>query len=425
MRWIVLAILFLGFLINFADKSVVGLAVGPLMEELNLSYAQWGLIGSSFFWIFPVAAVLIGFITDKVSPKIIIGFMLLAWSLLQFGGYLIGGFATLLLYRIFLGFAEGGYAPASLRQLFAYFPLSMRARVTTIFTLGSTVGAYAVAPLVVLLLQLVGWRHSFAIMGLFSLVLLVVWVVVIPKKTPELEELKVEDSSTPKRKVPWSELYPVLLSPTSIFTLFMTFGFFCLSSWMQIWMPLYFLEVTQISQMQMAYATLTVGLTSMIVSLSMATISDRVFKKTKSLREGRVKVTGVGMLIAGLVFGSLYFTNSVVWAILGITLAYGFSFLILSTSHIIIGSQLPERTSTLSGIIVAFSNVAAALCAMAVGFIIQSVGIENSSLGFKYSFLMIAAIMVIVAVLFMVFVHPEGKKKKAEAVDVEKVVSSS
>ncbi|MEG0383198.1 MAG: MFS transporter [Solibacillus sp.] len=425
MRWIVLAILFLGFLINFADKSVVGLAVGPLMEELNLSYAQWGLIGSSFFWIFPVAAVLIGFITDKVSPKIIIGFMLLAWSLLQFGGYLIGGFATLLLYRIFLGFAEGGYAPASLRQLFAYFPLSMRARVTTIFTLGSTVGAYAVAPLVVLLLQLVGWRHSFAIMGLFSLVLLVVWVVVIPKKTPELEELKVEDSSTPKRKVPWSELYPVLLSPTSIFTLFMTFGFFCLSSWMQIWMPLYFLEVTKISQMQMAYATLTVGLTSMIVSLSMATISDRVFKKTKSLREGRVKVTGVGMLIAGLVFGSLYFTNSVVWAILGITLAYGFSFLILSTSHIIIGSQLPERTSTLSGIIVAFSNVAAALCAMAVGFIIQSVGIENSSIGFKYSFLMISAIMVIVAVLFMVFVHPEGKKKKAEAVDVEKVVSSS
>ncbi|MEO4053254.1 MFS transporter [Solibacillus sp. CAU 1738] len=425
MRWVVLIILFFGFLINFADKSVMGLAVGPLMEELNLSYAQWGLIGSSFFWIFPVAAVFIGFITDKISPKKIIAFMLLAWSFLQFGGYVIGGFATLLLYRVFLGFAEGGYAPASLRQLFAYFPPAMRARVTTIFTLGSTVGAYAVAPLVVLLLQLVGWRHSFAIMGLFSLVLLVIWIVVIPNKTPELEELEVKDDSAPKRKVPWSELYPVLLSRTSIFTLFMTFGFFCLSSWMQIWMPLYFLEVTKISQMGMAYATLTVGLTSMIVSLSMATISDRVFKKTQSLREGRVKVTGIGMLIAGLVFGSLYFTNSVVWAILGITLAYGFSFLILSTSHIIIGSQLPERTSTLSGVIVAFSNIAAALCAMAVGFIIQNVGVENSVQGFKYSFLMIAGIMVIVAVLFMALVHPEGKKKKAKLVNMEKAVSNS
>ncbi|MEJ9231043.1 MFS transporter [Peribacillus butanolivorans] len=425
MRWIVLVILFFGFLINFADKSVVGLAVGPLMEELNLSYAQWGLVGSSFFWIFPVAAVFMGFITDKVSPKKIIAFMLLAWSLLQFGGYLIGSFATLLLYRIFLGFAEGGYAPASLRQLFAYFPPSMRARVTTIFTLGSTVGAYAVAPLVVLLLQVVGWRHSFAIMGLFSLVLVVVWVMVIPKKTPELEELEVMDDSTPKRKVPWSELYPVLLSRTSIFTLFMTFGFFCLSSWMQIWMPLYFLEVTQISQMGMAYATLTVGLTSMIVSLSMATISDRVFKKTQSLREGRVKVTGIGMLIAGLIFGSLYFTNSVVWTTLGITLAYGFSFLILSTSHIIIGNQLPERTSTLSGVIVAFSNIAAALCAMAVGFIIQNVGVDNSIQGFKYSFLMIATIMVIVAILFIAYVHPEGKKKKNKLVNIEKEASSS
>lgn len=425
MRWVVLIVLFFGFLINFADKSVVGLAVGPLMEELNLNYAQWGIIGSSFFWIFPVAAVFIGVLTDKVSPKKIIAFMLLAWSLLQFGGYIIGGFATLLMYRILLGLAEGGYAPASLRQLFSYFPPAMRARVTTIFTLGSTVGAYAVAPLVVLLLQLVGWRHSFAIMGLFSLVLLVVWVTVVPKKTPELEELAVKSESAQKRKVPWSELYPVLLSRTSLFTLFMTFGFFCLSSWMQIWMPLYFLEVTQISQMGMAYATLTVGGTSMIVSLSMATISDRVFKKTQSLREGRVKVTGIGMLLAGLFFGSLYFTQSVVWAIMGITLAYGFSFLILSTSHIIIGNQLPERTSTLSGVIVAFSNVAAALCALAVGFIIQNAGVDNSVQGFKYSFLMISAIMVVVAILFMVFVHPERKEKKGKLVDMEKAVTSS
>lgn len=424
MRWVVLIILFLGFLINFADKSVVGLAVTPLMEELDLTYAQWGLIGSSFFWIFPIAAVLIGFITDKISPKIIIALMFFAWSVLQFGGYIISGFVTLLLYRIFLGFAEGGYAPASLRQLFSYFPPAMRARVTTIFTLGSTVGAYAVAPLVVLLLQVVGWRHSFAIMGVFSMVLLVIWMLVIPNKTPELEEIKSMDTE-PKRKVPWSEFYPVLFSRTSIFTLFMTFGFFCLSSWMQIWMPLYFLDVIQVSQMGMAYATLTVGLSSMIVSLSMATISDRVFNKTKSLREGRVKVTGIGMLIAGLIFGLLYFADSIILAVLGVTLAYGFSFLILSTSHLIVGSQLPERTSTLSGIIVAFSNVAAALCAMAVGFIIQSVGGENTILGFKYSFLMISFIMIAVAVLFMLFVHPDSKKKKEHSMEGEEAVSNA
>ncbi|WP_176527499.1 MFS transporter [Peribacillus butanolivorans] len=425
MRWVVLIILFFGFLINFADKSVVGLAAGSLMEDLSLSYAQWGIIGSSFFWIFPVAAVFVGVLTDKVSPKKIIAFMLLAWSLLQFGGYIIGGFATLLLYRIFLGLAEGGYAPASLRQLFAYFPPAMRALVTTIFISGSTVGAYAVAPLVVLLLQMVGWRHSFAIMGLVSLVLLVVWVTVVPKKTPELAELAVKSDFAPKRKVTWSELYPVLLSRTSIFTLFVTFGFFCLSSWMQIWMPLYFLKVIQVSEMGMAYATLTVGGTSLIVSLSMATISDRIFKNTQNVRAGRVKVTGIGMLLGGLFFGSLYFTQSLAWAIIGITLAYGFSYLIVSTSHIIMCNQLPERTSTISGTIVAFQNVAAALCSLVTGFIIQSTGSDNIVQGFQYSFLMISSIMVVVAILFIGFVHPDRKEKKVKLVDMEKAVSSS
>lgn len=49
MRWFVLITLFFGFLINFADKSVVGIAAAPIMKELGLSYAQWGIIGSSFF----------------------------------------------------------------------------------------------------------------------------------------------------------------------------------------------------------------------------------------------------------------------------------------------------------------------------------------------------------------------------------------
>lgn len=425
MRWVVLVVLFLGFLINFADKSVVGLAAESLMGDLSLSYAQWGIIGSSFFWVFPISAVFIGVLTDRVSPKKIIAFMLLAWSFLQFGGYIIGGFATLLLYRVLLGLAEGGYAPASLRMLFAYFPPAMRARVTTIFTSGSTVGAYAVAPLVVILLTAVGWRHTFAIMGLVSLVLLVVWVIVIPKKTPQLEELTVKSDDAPKRKIPWSELYPILLSRTSIFTLFVAFGFFCLSSWMQIWMPLYFLKVINLSEMGMAYATLTVGGTSLIVSISMATISDRIFKKTQNIRAGRVKVTGIGMLIAGLIFGSLYFTQSLVWALIGITLAYGFSYLIISTSHIIMCAQLPERTSTISGTIVAFQNVAAALCALATGFIIQSTGSDNIVQGFQYSFLMIAAIMVIVAILFIAFVHPDRNNKNDDSVEVEEAASNS
>ncbi|WP_042347909.1 MFS transporter [Bacillus massiliigorillae] len=302
MRWFILVILFLGFLLNFADKSVVGLGAGPIMEELNLSYSQWGIIGSSFFWIFPVAAIFVGTLTDKFSPKKMISVMLLAWSILQIiGGYVISGFTLLLFYRILLGIFEGGFAPASLRLLYSYFPLHMRARVTTIFTAGSTVGAYAVAPFVVYLIHLLGWRHTFAIMGLFSLILLVLWGIFVPKKNPEPQDIQKQESvTTPKPKLTWAEIYPVLMSKTCIFTLFSTFGFLFLSAWMQVWMPVYFVQVVKISDMQMANSILIIGGSSVVISFIMATISDRIFKKTQNHRIARVGVTGVGMAVGSL-----------------------------------------------------------------------------------------------------------------------------
>jgi MFS transporter, ACS family, D-galactonate transporter len=50
--WIVVGLLFLFMLINFADRAVLGLAAVPIMQELGLSHTQFGLIGASFFTFF-------------------------------------------------------------------------------------------------------------------------------------------------------------------------------------------------------------------------------------------------------------------------------------------------------------------------------------------------------------------------------------
>ena len=42
--WVIALLLFLFMLINFADKAVVGLASVPIMEELHLSRAQFGML---------------------------------------------------------------------------------------------------------------------------------------------------------------------------------------------------------------------------------------------------------------------------------------------------------------------------------------------------------------------------------------------
>ena len=53
--WIVVVLLFIFMVINFADKAVIGIAAVPIMQELELGLRQFGLVGSSFFLLFAVS----------------------------------------------------------------------------------------------------------------------------------------------------------------------------------------------------------------------------------------------------------------------------------------------------------------------------------------------------------------------------------
>ena len=67
--WIVVGMMFFFMLINFADKAVIGLAAVPIMTELKLTNAQFGSIGSAFFFLFSTSAVLVGFLLNRVRTK--------------------------------------------------------------------------------------------------------------------------------------------------------------------------------------------------------------------------------------------------------------------------------------------------------------------------------------------------------------------
>src|SRR6516164_8632686 len=81
--WLIVALLFLFMLINFVDKAVIGLAAVPIMKELNLSPRQFGLVGSSFFLLFSLSAVVTGFIVDRVQTRWVLLVLSLIWALTQ------------------------------------------------------------------------------------------------------------------------------------------------------------------------------------------------------------------------------------------------------------------------------------------------------------------------------------------------------
>ncbi len=104
--WKITFLLFLFMLVNFADKIVVGLAGVPIMTELKLEPEQFGLLGSSFFFLFSIAAIIVGFIVNRIATRWVLLALALVWALAQFPMVGTVGFTTLLICRVILGAGE-------------------------------------------------------------------------------------------------------------------------------------------------------------------------------------------------------------------------------------------------------------------------------------------------------------------------------
>ena len=140
--WLIVALLFLFMLINFADKAVIGIAAVPIMQELQLSPRQFGLIGSSFYLLFSVSAIVTGFIVNRVQTRWALLTMGLVWALTQFPMLGTVGFATLVACRVALGAGEGPAYPVALHSTYKWFPNELRTLPTAIIAQGAGMASW-------------------------------------------------------------------------------------------------------------------------------------------------------------------------------------------------------------------------------------------------------------------------------------------
>src|SRR4051795_12180870 len=79
--WIVIGLLFLLTVISNADKAIIGFSSVSIIKELGLSPEQWGVVGSVFFLLYSLSAVLGGSLADKIGTKKVIAGMVAIWSI--------------------------------------------------------------------------------------------------------------------------------------------------------------------------------------------------------------------------------------------------------------------------------------------------------------------------------------------------------
>lgn len=171
----VLALLFLGYVLNFADRQVVAILAQSIKRDLNLHDWEIGILtGPAIALFYAVLGVPLAYVADRVHRVRFLVLCLAAWSTLT----ALGGFARnlvqLALTRVGVSIAEGGGTPISASLLADYFPPERRATAMGIYSAATAVGVLFGFALGGAVNDLVGWRWAMAAAGAPGLIVALV-----------------------------------------------------------------------------------------------------------------------------------------------------------------------------------------------------------------------------------------------------------
>src|ERR1700729_675339 len=175
--WKITFLLFLFMLVNFADKIVVGLAGVPIMTELKLEPEQFGLLGSSFFFLFSISAIIVGFIVNRIDTRWVLLVLAVIWALAQFPMVGTVSFTTLLICRVILGAVEGPAGAVAVHAIYKWFPDEKRALPTAVLSQGSAFGIILAVPALNWVIVKYDWHYAFGVLGVVGLMWVVAWLI--------------------------------------------------------------------------------------------------------------------------------------------------------------------------------------------------------------------------------------------------------
>ncbi|WP_260287479.1 MFS transporter [Peribacillus aracenensis] len=411
MRWVVLILLFFGAVINFADKSIVGLAAVPIMKEFNLTYAEWGLVGSSYYWLYPVTGIFGAAWADRLGAKKVLGFIMLTWTVLQFGVLAITALPLLILYRILLGAFEGPYSPIAYSHADKWFPPKLKGFANSVVVGGGTVGAMIVAPILVSLITIFGWKAAFAALGGASLVWFFLFQFLTKENPVEVYENVQKKKKAKLEKIKLKDFLLLLASPTALFTTLAYFSTYILVVWFSVWLPIYLVEAVKMTPGQMGTSVAIIGVVSVCIYMGVSMVSDHLFKKNQNWRSSRVFVVAGAMILGALFFSSIMVFQNPIWVIVAMCLAKGLTYAILPIGPTIMINEMQERGGLMTSILTSSGNIAGIIAPLLTGYIISFAG-GNELLGYNLSILFMAILVLAFGILFAIFVKPAKLKGK-------------
>jgi MFS family permease len=171
--WYALALLALINLLNYIDRNVIYALFESIKRDLALTDSQLGWLGSAYIFVFSVAALPFGVLSDLRSRRAVIAGGVTVWSAFTFLSGLVSSFGQLFTCRALVGVGEAAYGPAAASLVADYFPARGRAVAMGILSSGIALGGVLGLLLGGHLEGLYGWRVAFMAVGVPGFILAV------------------------------------------------------------------------------------------------------------------------------------------------------------------------------------------------------------------------------------------------------------
>ena len=296
--WKITFLLFLFMLVNFADKIVVGLAGDPIMKELQLEPQQFGLLGSSFFFLFSIAAIIVGFIVNRIDTRWVLLALAVVWALAQFPMVGTIGFTTLLICRVILGAGEGPAASVAAHAIFKWFPDEKRTLPIAILSQGSAFGVILAVPALNWVIVNHSWHYAFGALGVVGLMWVVAWLI-LGKEGPLVQTAAMAANEP---RIPYFQL---LTSRTFIGCVAATFGAYWALSLGLTWFTPFIIRALGFSQQAAGWISILPWVFGAVMVMLTGWISQVMLTRGFTTRGARGVLGSVPLVVGGLILAVL------------------------------------------------------------------------------------------------------------------------
>ncbi|GAA4105790.1 MFS transporter [Enteractinococcus coprophilus] len=422
--WLITVMLLILMMISWADKAILGIVAMPLMEDLNISEAQFGLLGSAVFMLFGIAQLVAAPIANRVQAKWILLILCVIWSIAQVPVIIFASLPALWLSRLLLGAGEGPLAPITMHAVYKWFPAAKGATPAALASAGVTLGIVAFAPVLAWITASFGWKSAFIFVALIGVVWAAIWLF-IGKEGPytsvkaerEIEGYPVDDIADPvaaaqaaaaDSKVKYRRS---LLTPSWILAVLCSFFGYWTFTVATTWLPAYFENVLGANTQQSGSLIALPALWGAIATVGLSWLTEVLGSRGWSTRYSRGLVLSLSTIFSGVMVLLGTMASTPLLAIVCFTFGFGTAPALFALTYLVAA----EMTSIgQRGAMLQFTNAfltTGGLCApMFVGILVGAAA--TPAMGYELSFLITGGVMSGIGLLAALGINQQRDRKK-------------